>query len=81
MACSNMKPRFFKVGSYYLREDKIIGLVENPESKGGEKSITIYYDTPNLRSIQHKTPNPTEDILSMISMFTEIGTGTIVKNS
>jgi hypothetical protein len=67
MACGAPK-RFFKVGSYYLREDKIIALIENTPTKNthDRPSVTITYDSPNLKTITHITDNP-QKMISQLS--------------
>ena len=71
MACGAPK-RFFKVGSYYLREDKIIALIENQPTKNthDRPSLTITYDSPNLNTITHITDNPQQFISELCGGWT-----------
>jgi hypothetical protein len=66
MACGN-NYSFIKVGVYYLRSDKITAIKNNGIAKEGEQeSITVFYDSPILKSITHVTADKTDEIIAAL---------------
>ena len=65
MACGASK-RFLKIGVYYLREDKILAIRKDKKQQNvAGESITIFYDSATIKSINHITEDADQCIANL----------------